>query len=100
MARGFSEALNQFDSLPESADIAPLFMTTGNAFLGKVGGVTGVIFGTFFIEAGKKAEGLEEIDPPALAAMLDGAWMGLRKGAKSTRGTRAWSTLSLRWSPR
>jgi dihydroxyacetone kinase-like protein len=89
MARGFSEALHQFHSLGESADIALLFATTGNAFLGKVGGVTGVIFGTLFIEAGKKAVGLAEIDPPALAAMLDGALEGIKKRGKVREGDKS-----------
>ena len=89
MARGFSEALNQFHSLGESPDIAALFLTTGNAFLSKVGGVTGVIFGTLFIEAGKKAEGLTEIDPPALAAMLDGALEGIKKRGNVREGDKS-----------
>jgi phosphoenolpyruvate---glycerone phosphotransferase subunit DhaL len=89
MARGFSEALNQLHSLPDSADVALLFTTAGNAFLSKVGGVTGVIFGTFFSEAGKKAEGLAEIDPPALAAMLDGALEGIKKRGKVREGDKS-----------
>jgi len=89
MARGFSEAISQFSSLGESPDIALLFRTTGNAFLSKVGGVTGVIFGTFFIEAGKKAEGLTEVDPPALAAMLEGALEGIKKRGKVREGDKS-----------
>ncbi len=89
MARGFSEASSQFSSLGESAEVAPLFLTTGNAFLGKVGGVTGVIFGTLFIEAGKKAEGLTEIDPSALAAMLDAALEAIKKRGKVREGDKS-----------
>ncbi len=89
MARGFSEALTQFPSLGESPDIAMLFTTTGNAFLGKVGGVTGVIFGTLFIEAGKKAVGLTEIDAPALAAMLDCGLEGIKKRGKVREGDKS-----------
>jgi phosphoenolpyruvate---glycerone phosphotransferase subunit DhaL len=89
MARGFSEALSQFPALGQPPEIAALFKTTGNAFLGKVGGVTGVIFGTFFIEAGKKAEGLAEIDLPALAAMLDGALDAVKKRGKVQEGDKS-----------
>jgi phosphoenolpyruvate---glycerone phosphotransferase subunit DhaL len=89
MARGFSEALNQFAALGESPDIALLFKTVGNAFLSKVGGVTGVIFGTFFIEAGKKAEGLVETDPSALAAMLENALDGIKKRGKAQVGDKS-----------
>jgi phosphoenolpyruvate---glycerone phosphotransferase subunit DhaL len=89
MARGFSEAVSQFPALGESPDIALLFAATGNAFLSKVGGVTGVIFGTLFIEAGKNAAGLTEVDPPALAAMLDSALEGIKKRGKVHEGDKS-----------
>ena len=66
-----------------------LFETTGNAFLHKVGGVTGVIFGTFFLEAGKKADGLTEIDASALAVMLDQAVEGIKKRGKVKEGDKS-----------
>jgi dihydroxyacetone kinase-like protein len=89
MARGFSEASTQIASLGQAPDIAMLFTTTGNAFLGKVGGVTGVIFGTLFIEAGKKAAGLTEIDPSALTAMLNCALEGIKKRGKVREGDKS-----------
>ncbi|MBN2578800.1 MAG: dihydroxyacetone kinase subunit L [Pirellulales bacterium] len=89
MARGFAEALAQFPALGDSPEIAAMFSTTGNAFLGKVGGVTGVIFGTFFIEAGKKAEGLPETDPGALTAMLDAALQAIKKRGKVQEGDKS-----------
>jgi phosphoenolpyruvate---glycerone phosphotransferase subunit DhaL len=89
MARGFSEALGRFPALGDSPEIAALWKTAGNAFLSKVGGVTGVIFGTFFIEAGKKAEGLAEIDPPALAAMLENALDAIKKRGKVQEGDKS-----------
>jgi phosphoenolpyruvate---glycerone phosphotransferase subunit DhaL len=89
MARGFSEAASQLAALPEPASIAVMFQTVGNAFLNKVGGVSGVIFGTFFIEAGKKAEGLQEIDAAAFAAMLDQALEGVKKRGKAQEGDKS-----------
>ncbi len=89
MARGFAEALKQFPALGESAEVAPLFATVGSAFLRNVGGVTGVIFGTLFIEAGKQAAGLTEIDPPALAAILDAALEAIKKKGNVREGDKS-----------
>jgi dihydroxyacetone kinase-like protein len=89
MARGFAEAAAQVSASSEAPTVATLFRTAGNAFLLKVGGVTGVIFGTFFLEAGKKAEGLTEIDAPALAAMLDQAMAGIKKRGQAKEGDKS-----------
>jgi phosphoenolpyruvate---glycerone phosphotransferase subunit DhaL len=89
MARGFTEAAGHWSSLSEPPTAAMLFETTGNAFLHKVGGVTGVIFGTFLLEAGKKAEGLTEIDASALAAMLDQAVECIEKRGKVREGDKS-----------
>jgi phosphoenolpyruvate---glycerone phosphotransferase subunit DhaL len=89
MARGFEETAKELASLGEPPDVATLFRTAGNAFLNKVGGVSGVIFGTFFLEAGKKAEGLKEIDISALAAMLGSALEGVKRKGKVNAGDKS-----------
>jgi phosphoenolpyruvate---glycerone phosphotransferase subunit DhaL len=89
MARGFAEAATQLSASSETPSIAMMFQTVGNAFLNKVGGVTGVIFGMFFIEAGKKAEGLREIDAADLAAMLDHALESVKKRGKAKEGDKS-----------
>jgi len=89
MARGFAEATSQRSSQGEPADVATLFKTTGNAFLSKVGGVTGVIFGTLFLEAGKQAEGLTEIDAHGLLTMLDSALEAIKKRGKVGEGDKS-----------
>ena len=86
MARGFAETASQLSLLDKPPSIALMFQTAGNAFLNKVGGVSGVIFGTFFIEAGKKAEGLEQIDAAAFAAMLHQALEAVKKKRQSQGG--------------
>jgi phosphoenolpyruvate---glycerone phosphotransferase subunit DhaL len=89
MARGFEETERELSSLGELPDVATLFRTAGNAFLSKVGGVTGVIFGTFFLEAGKKAEGLTQLDAPALSVMFDSALAGVKKKGKVSEGDKS-----------
>jgi phosphoenolpyruvate---glycerone phosphotransferase subunit DhaL len=89
MARGFEEAQKELTSLGEPADVAVLFRTAGNAFLGKVGGVSGVIFGTFLLETGKKAKGLTAIDAPTLATMLERALEAIKKKGKVSEGDKS-----------
>jgi phosphoenolpyruvate---glycerone phosphotransferase subunit DhaL len=89
MARGFAEAALQLSSLGETPEIGTIFQITGKAFLNKVGGVSGVIFGTFFIEAGKKAEELKEIDAAAFAAMLKQSLEGIKTRGKVKEGDKS-----------
>lgn len=65
-------------------DIGALLNTAGYAILSSVGGASGPLFGTFFIEAGKTASGKSEIDLKDLSAMFEIALekIRLRGGAK------------------
>jgi len=51
-------------------DIGSLLKTAGQQILSSVGGASGPLFGTFFIEAGKGATGKSEIDVADLAGMF------------------------------
>jgi len=66
-------------------DISALLNTAGYAILSSVGGASGPLFGTFFIEAGKTVSGKSEIDLKDLSAMLEIALekIHLRGGAKT-----------------
>lgn len=88
MARGFTQAKEHiFRENPDT--IAGLFKITGNAFLANVGGVSGVIFGTLFLEAGKKAEGLANIIPEILADMLGHSLTVIKKRGKVKEGDKS-----------
>ena len=89
MARGFDETERALSFLTEVPDVATFFTTAGNAFLNKVGGVSGVVFGTVFLEAGKKAEGLTQIDAAALTVMLDSALQGVKRRGKVSEGDKS-----------
>ena len=69
MVRGFAEARKSADQDPP-ADVGELFGRIGEAFLGGVGGVTGVVFGTLFLSAGRNAAGKRDVDTQGLHAML------------------------------
>ena len=54
----------------KNGDIGNLLNTAGRAILSSVGGASGALFGTLFIEAGKVANGKSEIDLKDLSDMF------------------------------
>jgi dihydroxyacetone kinase-like protein len=84
MARGFLAVEKQ---LSAQKDISPggLLRKTGTTLLSSVGGATGPLMGTIFIEAGKSVGELDELDTPALSAMFSAGLDGMckRGGAKA-----------------
>jgi len=67
----------------EDKDIGDLFVKVGDAILSSVGGASGPLFGTFFIEAGKRVAGKGEIDLGDLLSMFSSSLekIKLRGGA-------------------
>ncbi len=88
MARGFSQANIAFSQTsPDS--VATLFQVTGNAFLTSVGGVSGIIFGTLFLEAGKRAQGMAAVTPGILADMLEHALAAIKTRGRVQEGDKS-----------
>lgn len=76
MARGFREAAKRM-AVMEWKDIGSIFEKVGSTLVSVIGGATGPIFGTFFLKAGKVAEGKEEVDIGDLAAMFEAGLRGV-----------------------
>ena len=81
MALGFSEAAKRL-SESDTSDVGAVLRATGNAFVSSVGGVTGIVFGTLFISAGKAVEGKTELDSNDLAAMFSSALKAVKARGK------------------
>ena len=84
MARGFSAVEEKVPK--DEADIGVLLRKTGMTLLSTVGGASGPLFGTAFMEAGKAAAGKTELEPQDLAAMFDAAIAGIQKRGKAELG--------------
>jgi len=69
MARGFGLVGARLAS-EDFGDIGALLRMTGTTLVSSVGGVTGIVFGTFFISAAKAAEGRTETRTAELAEMF------------------------------
>ena len=85
LTRGFAKVVAKLDeTMPETP--AALFKLTGMTLIGTVGGASGPLFGTFFLEAAKAAGDATALDDTTLAACLHAGLAGVRARGKAEPG--------------
>ncbi|MBQ6774536.1 MAG: dihydroxyacetone kinase subunit L [Synergistaceae bacterium] len=84
MARGFQAVLEKIT--PDEKDIGAVLKKAGMTLLSKVGGASGPLYGTAYMEAGKILAGKEDLTPEDLKAALEAAIAGIQKRGKAVRG--------------
>lgn len=84
MARGFHTVIEKLP--PEESDIGGALKKTGMTLLSTVGGASGPLYGTAYMEAGKIAAGKTELSPEDFGEMLKAAIAGIQKRGKAERG--------------
>lgn len=67
-------------------DVGGLLRTVGMTLLSKVGGASGPLYGTFFLEMGKAAGSSGELSDADLVSALDAGVAGVRKRGKAEPG--------------
>lgn len=67
-------------------DAGRLLRTVGMTLISTVGGASGPLYGTFFMQAGGALAGADEIPPDAWARALDAGIAGVEKIGKATLG--------------
>jgi len=85
MARGFAAVPPKLDALV-AKDIGTLFRTVAMTLISQVGGASGPLYGTFFLQAAKPAMGKDELPLPDLCACLDGGLAGVVNLGKASVG--------------
>lgn len=85
LTRGFSAAMDKLDSAPPDTP-GPLLKAVGMALVSKVGGASGPLYGTFFLELGKSVGAMGELDATALGEALDRAVDGVTRRGKAEPG--------------
>ena len=84
MARGFAAVL---EKVPEDmTDIGAALKKTGMTLLSTVGGASGPLYGTAYMEAGKVLSGRESLTREDLREALAAAVAGIQKRGKAVRG--------------
>ena len=84
MARGFQAVLGKVD--PELADIGASLKKAGMTLLSTVGGASGPLYGTAYMEAGKVLAGKTELTAEDMKSALEAAIAGIQKRGKAVRG--------------
>jgi phosphoenolpyruvate---glycerone phosphotransferase subunit DhaL len=69
MNRGFKAALQRLDGL-EASDLGAVLRAVSMALIGKVGGASGPLYGSFYLAMGKQLGEAAEVDDAGLAASL------------------------------
>ena len=85
MDRGFKAALEKLDG-GSSDDVGGVFKTVGMALVSKVGGASGPLYGSMFLEMGKAAAGKQQIDVSDWAVALAAGVEGVVKRGKAEVG--------------
>ncbi|EAC8291579.1 dihydroxyacetone kinase subunit L [Listeria monocytogenes] len=94
MARGLGELKKAFTE-KEPADLKDVFKTAGMTMVSKVGGASGPLYGTAFLNMSKAVD-LETIDAEGLTKVLEAGLEGIEKRGKSHAGEK---TMIDVWEP-
>ena len=85
MARGFAAVRAKLAGL-DRGDVGALFKAVGMTLLSTVGGASGPLYGTLFIEAGRPSAGAAELDLAGFTSCLEAALAGIQRRGKAARG--------------
>ena len=85
MARGF-DAVKAKVPMMEGKDVGTILKTVGMALVSTVGGASGPLYGTAFMQAGKAMAGKMEIGMEDFLAIMEAAIAGVQMRGKSTTG--------------
>ena len=84
MARGFTEVLGVLPA--DSDNIGELLKKTGMTLLSKVGGASGPLYGTAYMQAGKVCAGKTSLTSEDVKAIFDAVIAGIQKRGKAVKG--------------
>ncbi len=85
MDRGFQAILNKMQEIGDK-DIGTIFKTVGMTLLSTVGGASGPLYGTFFLQAGMKTAGKMELSLEDWTSALEAALSGVVMRGKAELG--------------
>jgi dihydroxyacetone kinase-like protein len=85
LAKALQEAARQVSQL-ESPTLESVWRTTGKTIQNSVGGVSGLLFGAFFLGAGETLKDKQEITPSDVALMLAAGLAAVQQRGKAQPG--------------
>jgi dihydroxyacetone kinase-like protein len=85
MSRGMRAVVAKLDDQPDG-DIAGLAKLVAMTLISSVGGASGPLYGTFFLQVGTSTAGKEDLGPEDWAAALEAGIAGVRRRGKAEPG--------------
>jgi len=85
MDRGFQAVLGKLSGMPDR-DIGALCKTVGMTLVSTVGGASGPLYGTFFLQVGSTTAGKESLEIGDFAAALEAGIAGIQRLGKAEPG--------------
>lgn len=85
MHRGFKKIAGQLDTLADK-DIGALLKAVAMTLISTVGGASGPLYGTFFLQAAGKATGLSELNTEQMGDVLEAGINGIKMRGKAEAG--------------
>jgi dihydroxyacetone kinase-like protein len=85
MARGFAAVRGKLPSL-QRRDVGALLKEIGMVLLATIGGASGPLYGTLFMEAGKRSMGAEALDLAGVTSCLEAGLEGIKRRGKAAAG--------------
>jgi dihydroxyacetone kinase-like protein len=86
LATGFRAVVELLDDLPDDALPGEILRAVGHRLVATVGGASGPLYGTAFIEAGFRAGEVVAVDPPLAAELLQAAASALARRGRCAVG--------------
>ncbi|KYG74648.1 dihydroxyacetone kinase DhaL subunit [Roseivirga ehrenbergii] len=86
MERGFNKVSEKIDELSRSQDIAMLMKNTGMTLISSIGGASGPLYGTFFMQAGAVLGDKTEITLTDLKNSIENGVKGVKDRGRASVG--------------
>ncbi|TPN87060.1 dihydroxyacetone kinase subunit DhaL [Aquimarina algicola] len=86
MERGFNKVREKLDELSNSKDIASLFKNTGMTLISSIGGASGPLYGTLFLQASMVLKDKTELNLIDLKNCLENGVNGVKLRGKASVG--------------
>jgi phosphoenolpyruvate---glycerone phosphotransferase subunit DhaL len=86
MERGFNKVLEKVNEMSADDTISSIFKNTGMTLIAKVGGASGPLFGTFFLQAGAVVPSDKALTLKDFYTCIDNGLKGVKSRGRASKG--------------
>lgn len=86
MERGFNKVLGKIEELKQNQDISSLLKNTGMTLISSIGGASGPLYGTFFLQASLVVKDKTELTLEDLKTSIESGLKGIKSRGRASVG--------------